>query len=338
VRIRISDRPVHALAGALVIAIFMVDLLTPVGIADWLCYLVPLLMVSRVARPKQVFIFVATCSVLIGLGFVLSPAGIEPRIDIFNRILAIAILWLTAVLLIERQRAEEALSRANRQLQVVSRRLVEVQEDERRALARDLHDEAGQALTALVIGLGLLEKDSECTPAIASRTEELKAITDGIMRDLHRLAVNLRPSSLDRLGLAAALRQYTEQFSCEQQATVRLETRGLEDVRLPPEIETALYRIAQESLTNVARYAHATKVGVALMKNADRLTLMVEDDGVGFDVEEALQRGRLGLVGMRERVDALGGSLKIESAPGAGTTVLAQIPLEGDTLARSGRG
>ncbi len=326
-RFRISDQSVQLSAGVVTLAIFVIDLLTPVGTADWLCYAIPLLMLSRVARPGRVFAFVAVCTVFNGLGFVFSPMGIEPRIDLFNRILAGGILWLIAVLLVRRQRAEELVSRANRQLKVLSRRLVEVQEEERRTLARELHDEAGQALTALTIGLGMLEKDPALAPGLAGRIDELKEITDGVSRELHRLAANLRPGSLDKLGLAAALRQYIDQFSCEPPISVQLETSGMDDGRLSPEIEIALYRIAQESLTNVARHSHAAHVGVALIKNRDRVTLMVEDDGLGFDIAEALQRGRLGLVGMRERVDALGGNLEVESVPGAGTTVTAQIPL-----------
>ena len=321
-------RLAFVLAGVSVFVIFAVDLMTPLGVADWLGYLLPLLVFSRVARSRQVTVFVAICSVLIVLGFVFSLPGIDPRIAVVNRTLAIGALWLMAGVLTQRQRMEDRLAESNARLQALARRLVDVQEDERRALARELHDETGQALTALAIGLGMLERDSECNPAIAGKLEELKTTTNGIMQELHRLAVRLRPSSLDRLGLAAALQQYASQLAAEQQAAIELEMSDLENVRLSPDIEIALYRIAQESLTNVARYANAGHVGIILTRNGHDLTLVIEDDGVGFDVEEAMQRGRLGLVGMRERAEALGGNLAIETALGSGTSILVQIPLE----------
>jgi signal transduction histidine kinase len=144
---------------------------------------------------------------------------------------------------------------------------------------------------------------------------------------LHRLAIDLRPASLDYVGLVAALQQYAEAITAQTGLTVELEAVNLQ--RLPLEMETALYRIAQEALTNVVRHAQATRVDVLLMQERDMITLMVEDNGVGFDPENHDASGRLGLLGIRERVEMLGGTLLLESAPGAGVTLRVQVPLVG---------
>ncbi|RME85108.1 MAG: HAMP domain-containing protein [Caldilineae bacterium] len=205
-------------------------------------------------------------------------------------------------------------------------RVLAAQEEERRRIARELHDEAGQALTSLMVGLRLLEKEVEQPETLLARLSDLKRMTDGVLEDLHRLAMDLRPASLDHLGLVAALRQYVELYSRQHGLAVQFETVGLDGERLPTEVEIALYRIVQEALTNVVRHAHATRADVLLERHGDRLVAIVEDDGAGFDPEAAVQNGRLGLFGMRERAEMLGGTLAIESAPGAGTTVFVEIP------------
>jgi PAS domain S-box-containing protein len=211
-------------------------------------------------------------------------------------------------------------------LQTLSRQLVEVQEIERRHIARELHDEAGQALTSLMVGLRLVEEEGQHGRVTASRIAELKRTADSVLENLHQLASDLRPASLDHLGLAEALRQYTETFSCQHNLTVQLETVGFEHQRLSPTAETALYRIVQEALTNVARHAQASRVGVLLECRGERLVVIVEDDGLGCDPQAALQSGRLGLLGIRERAEMLGGSLEMESSPGAGTTLFVEVP------------
>jgi signal transduction histidine kinase len=140
--------------------------------------------------------------------------------------------------------------------------------------------------------------------------------------------MNLRPAALDHLGLMAALEQYVHAFERQHGITTQIETVGLADERLPPDMETALYRIVQESLTNVARHAQATHVDVVTERRDKRVIVIVEDDGIGFDPEAAMQSSRLGLLGMRERAEMLGGSLAIESTPGTGTTVHVQVPYE----------
>ncbi|RPJ87517.1 MAG: GAF domain-containing sensor histidine kinase [Acidobacteria bacterium] len=210
-------------------------------------------------------------------------------------------------------------------LQTLSRQLVEVQENERGYIARELHDEAGQVLTSLMVGLRLLERDVQDPRAIIDGIAKLKGLVENVLDALHRLAMDLRPASLDYLGLDAALRQHLETIADRNQLTVEIETVGM-DVRLPKDMEVALYRIVQEALANVVRHAQATRVDVLLERRADKLVAMVEDDGVGFNEETALNSGRLGLFGMRERAEMLGGTLTIECGRTGGTTLLVEVP------------
>ena len=164
--------------------------------------------------------------------------------------------------------------------------------------------------------------------ALRARVDELLQAADTVAEELHRLAVNLRPSSLDRYGLVPALEQLLTEFRKQTGLEVGFQTGGLEELptRLPGAVETALYRIVQESLTNIARYAQASLVSVIVQSRDDWVQVVVEDDGRGFDVEEALAGGRLGILGMRERAEMLGGTLEIESGPGQGATIYANLP------------
>jgi signal transduction histidine kinase len=154
---------------------------------------------------------------------------------------------------------------------------------------------------------------------------ELERMVDGVLGNLHRLAMNLRPASLDYVGLVAALHQHIEAISDQYGLVAQLEATGL-DERLSPELETAIYRIVQEALTNTVRHSRATRVDVLLQRDKRQLVVLVEDNGVGFEPDAASSGERLGLVGMRERVEMLGGRLTVESRPGTGTTVRAIIP------------
>ncbi len=224
------------------------------------------------------------------------------------------------------QEANRALAESRGELQRLSHLLVEVQESERHTIARELHDEAGQALTSIMVGLHLLEDEAACSTEMKDRIGELKRTTESVMEGLHRLAVNLRPASLDKVGLVPALTQYVEQFERQYGIEVVSHLDGLAGVRLPADAETALYRIVQEALVNVARHAHATNIGLILTRNGSTVTAIVEDDGVGCDPIRAMHEGRLGLLGMRERAEMLGGTLTIESAPSHGTTVFVEVP------------
>ena len=215
---------------------------------------------------------------------------------------------------------------SNRQLHALSQRLMKAQEDERLHLSRELHDESGQLLAALTVQLGLLERDENHSQTTHERVAELKQTANAIQENLHRLAVNLRPASLDHLGLITTLQQFIQEFSHQYSIKVDFETVGMQEKRLPIEVEMALFRIVQESLTNVVLHAQAARVDVLLSMTGKRVNAIIEDNGVGFIPASAMIEEQLGLFGMRERVEMLGGTFTIESSPGKGTTVKAEVP------------
>ena len=203
------------------------------------------------------------------------------------------------------------------------RRVVGAQELERRRLARELHDETGQALTSILLGLKEVEgaKSEEEARAAAAELRELVVTT---LQDVRRLAVELRPSALDDFGLAPALERLVDTYREQTGLDVQLEQRlGAE--RLPSEVETALYRITQEALTNVVKHAQASSVSIVLTRRGDTVSAIFEDDGRGFAVEAADGDG-LGLVGMKERLALLDGRLVVESSP-SGTMLVAEVPI-----------
>lgn len=206
-------------------------------------------------------------------------------------------------------------------------RVIAAQEAERQRLARELHDEAAQTLTALSLGLRRLQDDQNLPLPQRRLAEDLKLQTTGLASELHRLSVELRPSALDRVGLIGALEQYVQEFERRYGLEVQFEGDLPEPANLSPEIETSLYRIVQEALTNVARHAQAQSVSILLQMREGQIVTTIEDDGKGFDPAQAPRNGRLGLFGMQERAAMLGGSLHVESAPGKGTTVFMKIPL-----------
>jgi signal transduction histidine kinase len=205
------------------------------------------------------------------------------------------------------------------------RRVVEGQELERRRLARELHDETGQALTSILLGLKALEERSK-DPASRAATEELRELVVSTLQDVRRLAVELRPSALDDFGLVAALERLAESFAEQTGISVDFQT-ALADERLPEEVETALYRIVQESLTNVVKHAQARRVSILLARKDGAVKAVVEDDGQGFDPAEQTDDG-YGLMGMRERLALLGGRLEVESGHDGGTTIAAEVPVQ----------
>ena len=203
------------------------------------------------------------------------------------------------------------------------RRVVETQELERRRLARELHDQTGQELTSVLLGLKAVEEakdDAERAHAVAAVREQVVET----LHDVRRLAVELRPKALDDFGLVPALERLRETFSEQTGMRVDLESQIRE--RLPPDVETAIFRILQEALTNIVKHARAGAVSIVLAQTGRQVTAVIEDDGRGFTPDD---RGEgLGLLGMGERLALLGGKLKIESSPGAGTTIVAEVPLE----------
>jgi signal transduction histidine kinase len=219
----------------------------------------------------------------------------------------------------------DEIRRSNRQLHGLSQRLMMAQEKERLNLSRELHDESGQLLTALTVQLGLLDRSVDQPVALRQRIDELKNTANTIQDNLHKLAVNLRPASLDHLGLVTTLRQYIEEFNRQYNIPVDFETVGMDDIRLPIDAETALFRIIQESLTNVILHSQATRVDVLLSLHNQHVVTIVEDNGIGFVEGSSSLEDHLGLFGMRERMEMLGGTFMIESSPGKGTTVKAEV-------------
>jgi len=208
----------------------------------------------------------------------------------------------------------------------LTKRLMFAQDEERRRIARELHDETGQSLAALAVGLRAIEEQA-VTVDVRSAAQQLQRVAAQTVDDIGRLARGLHPSVLDDVGLAAAARRYVDDYARSFGISVQLVSEGLEWSKLPPLLATTIYRILQEALTNVARHARAKQVLVGLKRDESTLELLVRDDGVGFAAVGGLnETSGLGLHGMRERVALLGGSVEIDSRPGHGTMVRARIP------------
>jgi signal transduction histidine kinase len=220
-------------------------------------------------------------------------------------------------------RAAVAVELSHRVARDAVRRVVEAQELERTRLARELHDETGQALTSILLGLKPLEEALAGHPARAALAE-LREHVVSALQDVRRLAVELRPAVLDDYGLVPAIERLVDAFA-EQDVRVDFHS-ALGETRLPSDVETALYRVVQESLTNIVKHANAKHISVSLARRESGVAAVIEDDGAGFD-QRAVREGGVGLLGMRERLALLDGRLEIESRPGAGTTVVAEVPL-----------
>jgi signal transduction histidine kinase len=216
------------------------------------------------------------------------------------------------------------------ELSQVLRRTVLEQEAERQRIARELHDSLGQYLTVMGLDLDGIGRDTEASASIRQRVEKLKTLTADIGQEVNHLAWEIRPTALDDLGLQKAFQQFLEEWA--ERSTLKFDVHlALNNRRLPPAIETALYRVLQEAIRNVVKHARARRVGVILEASEREVRLIVEDDGKGFawDTEEgaAGPSSRLGLLGVRERLALVGGLLEVETSPGSGTTLLIHVPL-----------
>ncbi len=229
----------------------------------------------------------------------------------------------------ELKRAMDALGAARERLQGLSRRLLEVQEAERRHLARELHDDIGQGLTALKLNLEALARGRD-SAALEARVGEALETTRHTIERVRQLSVNLRPLQLDDLGLAAALRSHLDRQAKLGGLAPHFEIQEV-PLKLTADIETACFRVAQEAINNIVRHSKAANVWLRLFLAGERLALSVRDDGAGFDVVAAQRRAAagesLGVVSMEERVALAGGTLQIHSAPGQGTVIVASFPV-----------
>ncbi len=256
------------------------------------------------ARPTSVWISLSSI-----------PLGTDPASEAVVRMAIVSDLT-------ERKHAEQA------RLELM-KRLITVEDEERRRIARELHDETGQSLTALLVGLRMIEQQTG-KPEVVAIAHRLRKIASETVDNVGRLARGLHPSVLDDLGLLAAARRYVSDYTKAHGLTVDLRSEGVGTQQLPSLVQTTVYRILQEGLTNVARHAQARTVDVELKLDRGLLSLLIQDDGVGFEPRSTRgEASGLGLHGMGERAALLGGSLDIDSTPGRGTTVRANVPVTG---------
>jgi chemotaxis family two-component system sensor kinase Cph1 len=222
-------------------------------------------------------------------------------------------------------RAAVAVDLSERVARDTVRRVIETQELEKSRLARELHGETGQALTSILLGLNAIGAGASEDEAERAKAE-LRALVVQAFQDVRNLAVTLRPTALDDFGLVPALERLARTF--EQRSGINTELEAsLADERLPPEIETVLYRLVQGALTNVVKHAGAASVSIVLTRRERGVSAVIEEDGRGFAPED-LRNDALGLVGMRERLGLVGGTLAVESTPERGTALVAYVPLE----------
>ena len=233
----------------------------------------------------------------------------------------------------DRKRSQEALIKHEKDLQKLTSQLVKTQEAERRRLSLELHDEMGQALTAIKINLSTIEKDllPDIHQYIKERLSDTNHLADGLIDQIHEISLDLRPKMLDDLGLKPTLKWYSNRFAKRHNIPVQFDADQLKK-RLMPEYETVLYRVAQETLTNISKYAKAKNVNMKLREIDNSIQLTIEDDGIGFDLAEVTgrepdKRGS-GLIGIKERGLALNGKLDIQSQPNQGTRIMIQFPVE----------
>ena len=214
--------------------------------------------------------------------------------------------------------------------EALHRKLLHAQEEERRRIARELHDQLGQNLTALNLGLKSLRDADPGSHKLGKLVHPLQELAKQTARDLHRVAVELRPAALDDLGLVKAIRNLAETWSIHCGINVDFEPGQYESAGISSEVETTLYRIIQEALNNVAKHSGARHVGLVLHRAVDHVQAIIEDDGHGFDFGKASSmanaNGRLGLLGIQERLSVIGGSLNVESAPAHGATLIVRVP------------
>ncbi|MBI4212933.1 MAG: GAF domain-containing protein [Chloroflexi bacterium] len=217
------------------------------------------------------------------------------------------------------------------------KKVISAQEEERQRIARELHDEMAQGLTALIMGLGRLERAGpEISPGIIGLVDNVKSFAAQALADTRRLILDLRPPVLDDLGLVPAVRMLAETRLEEQGVTVSVSSEGLGD-GLPAHLNVTIFRVLQEAISNCARHSRARTVKIRLNSCSGRFQAVVEDDGIGFDpasIVQSTEGGRLGVLGMKERASLLGGSLEVRSRPGQGTSVALDIPMSGGTAGR----
>jgi signal transduction histidine kinase len=226
----------------------------------------------------------------------------------------------------ELREAEEGLERSRQQLRALSAHLQSVREEERTRIAREIHDELGQALTALKLDVASLARKSANDPFIEERTRSMVELINETIQTVRRIATELRPAILDDLGLPAALEWQTHEF--QKRTGLACELKIDPELKVAPAPSTALFRVFQETLTNITRHAHATAVTIYLGQQHGHVVLEVRDNGVGIAENQVSGLRSLGITGMRERVQLLGGDIQLAGIPGQGTTVRIHVPAQ----------
>ncbi len=234
----------------------------------------------------------------------------------------------------ERKKAEEELKKSKKKLQYLSSQLIKAQEEERKRISLELHDEMGQSLTAIGLTIDQIEEalPSDLDPKIGNRLADIKSIALKSVDQLSELCLALRPSMLDDIGLIPTLRWHISKEGRRAELEIKLEIIDM-DERLGQEIETVIFRIFQEALNNIIKHADAKQVILRIERKQGSITFSIKDDGKGFDIHKALtdqQDGSIGLIGMQERANIIGGNLRITSRKGHGTRILVEIPEEID--------
>jgi len=276
-------------------------------------------------------------------------AGLEPQPRLSGYLFILAVLSLGSAALLAyvvAQRVAAQLHSQQDETQRLQRRLaeaegvrvhalenvIEIQEEERRRISRELHDETGQSLTSLLLGLKLIQR-AESLEKARELAADYREVLHQTMEEIQWLTYELRPRALDNLGLEAALKRYVDGFARQAGVEITLEISSCDDLLLGPAVETTVYRVVQEALHNAIKHADAKHVRVMLSCSTGNLHALIEDDGTGFAAKEAGETGedrqnKLGLVGMKERAALVGGALTIEAAAGKGTRIALQMPLE----------
>lgn len=357
----------------LTVGLLVIDLHTPLGVANHILYLAPVLLSLLSSQRWYPFIIAGTVTVLIVVAGLMSenPHDVPLWVPISNRAFSIWAMWLPVwyfrqrrdhelflqrmnteleervqdrtrqlamvngalvAEITERMRTEHSLEFSRRELKRLASQLIRIQEDERRRISRDLHDDINQRLALLSIELeGIQRQLPALTPPLARTIRSISDRVAELSEDVRHLAYHYHPSILDDLGLSIALQRLVEDVGSRNHLEAHITCHDLPKT-LSQDIATCLYRIAQESLNNVVRHAKASRVEVALAQSSIGLLFTIADDGVGFPPDlPRTESGGLGLLSMKERVALVGGTLTIESAIGAGTKLQASIPLTEET-------
>lgn len=358
-----------SLVAVITAMLFALDLYTPLGIANHILYLAPVLL--SFISPHRIFSLAVTmlCSALVFLGAAVSPDPyqVPTLVTISNRVFGLFAIWVPFFYFHQRRKHEETLRQLNdeleqrvrlrtkelalvndslvaevsermrtermleasrRELRSLTAQLLQVQEQERRRLSRDLHDDISQRLAVLIVELDrIIQREPLAPGGIGESVRVLQDRLIELSEDVRKLAHQLHPSILDDLGLSVALQQLASEFEARTRIRCQVTDHG-GSLPVSPNAATCLYRIVQESLANVARHAKASRVDVSLRQTDLSETLTISDDGVGFDPARINPKhGCLGLLSMKERVALADGTLDISSAPGQGTHITVSLPL-----------